>query len=452
MRRRLLHLWDKLHSSYWFVPAIMMLGAIVLAVVTLWADRRFEPRDLGENWWLYAGGTDGAREVVATVTGSIITVAGVVFSITILILTQASQQFGPRLLRNFMSDRGNQVVLGTFVATFVYGLLILRSVDQADLAGVPHLSVTVTVLLAITSICVLIYFIHHVSYIIQAPQLVAAVWSDIDNAVKRMFPENLGRGGRVGDQSLRIRFPEAFHREAQPVQSPFSGYVQAIDEETMMRVTVDHDLRMQVLCRPGDFVVRGAPLVLVWPWGRVDEKFVQTMQQTFIVGSFRTSEQDVEFAILQMVEIAVRSLSPSLNDPFTASTCIDWLGDALCRIARDELHSPYRYDQDYVLRIIARVSTFAGLVDAAFDQIRQNARSTVSIPIRLLESIARIAPHLKRPEQREPLLRHARSIQRHAQHNIEDVDDQLDVSDRYRLAVEALSLYGLQPPRESRGT
>lgn len=435
-RRRLYHVWEKLRASYWFVPAVMVGAATILAMLLITIDERWLSGEMG---WLYGGGLDGARALLSTVASSVITVAGVVFSINIATLTQASSQFGPRLLRNFMRDTGSQIVLGTLVATFVYCLLVLRSIDETGAASVPHLSVGVAFLLALASIGVLVYFIHHVSFSLQAPIVVANAWIDIEDAILRMFPEDLGCGGpHPVDADREQTFPESFDREAVPVTAEKSGYIQMVDTEQLMQVAHEFDLRIRLLVRPGDFAVRGHPLMCVWRPQRDEPALSQLLNAQFIVGRYRTPEQDVEFGIAQLVEIAVRALSPGINDPYTAVTCLDWIGDALCRVASSDLHSPFRYDADGVLRIIAKVSTFAGVVDAAFNQIRQYGRESAPVLIRLLEVIATIAPHLRNEEQRETLRRQARIVDEAAETFLPAADDRRDVHERFVTAMREL--------------
>jgi uncharacterized membrane protein len=195
MKAKLDHFLFQLRSSYWFVPSVMALLSIGVALGMIVVDQSVGEDGIQGYWWIYAGGPDGARAVLATVAGSIISVAGVTFSIKIAALTLASQQFGPRLLRNFMADRGNQFVLGTFIATFLYCLLVLRTVRSwEDAEFVPHLSVTLGVLLAVASLGVLIYFIHHIAASIQASNVIARVSGELQAAIDRLFPEDLGHG------------------------------------------------------------------------------------------------------------------------------------------------------------------------------------------------------------------------------------------------------------------
>ena len=440
MKARLSHLWEILSSSYWFIPALLLTAAAGLAFALLWVD---EQRLLAE--WvvgrLYPGGVEGARSVLATVASSVITVAGVVFSITIATLTQASSQFGPRMLRNFMRDTGNQVVLGTFVATFAYCLLVLRSIGSGTGAkAVPHAAVTAAVVLALASIAVLIYFIHHVSLSLQAPIIVANVARDLEHALGRIFPSHLGRGPRgPGAEMEEPPLPPEFSAACRAVPSPKDGYLQVIDEATLMELATKHDVLLRLDVRPGDYLIQGNPAMRVHPAERCPEKLVAKLSALLIIGRQRTPEQDVEFAIHQLVEVAVRALSPGINDPYTALNCIDRLSSGLVALEKSDLHGSYRYDGAGHLRVVARVSTFTSYVDAAFSQIRQYGRNSVAVTVRLLEAIRAAAEQMRHEPHRRDLLRHARMIHRQARETITEPNDLADVDERYVAAVEALT-------------
>ena len=201
MKTKLINLWEALHTSFWFLPALMTFAAIGLSFATIALDWVVQESLLKRVALVWIGGIEGARQLLSTIAGSMITVAGVVFSITIVVLALASSQFGPRLLRNFMRDRGNQVVLGTFIATFTYCLLVLRSIHGGDgTPFVPYISVSLGIALALVSVAVLIYFIHHVSVIIQAPTVIAMVAAELEDGIERLFPEKLGQGGSMPER------------------------------------------------------------------------------------------------------------------------------------------------------------------------------------------------------------------------------------------------------------
>ena len=432
-------LWDSLHSSYWFVPTLMAASAIALAFMMLSLDRAGKSGPIEKLAWIYTGGPDGARTLLSTIAGSMITVAGTAFSITIVALTLASSQFGPRLLRNFMQDTGNQVVLGTFIATFIYCLLVLRTVRGDDYnVFVPQLSVTVGIVLAIASIGVLIYFIHHASTSIQAWHVITEVGSDLDKAIDRLFPQKIGYGGAGEKRRWVEEIPVGFDREASPIFATNTGYLQAIDDDKLMKIAKSKDLLVRIKHRPGKFVVQGSELLRVWPGERVNEKLTEQLNEAFILGKQRTEQQDVEFCVNQLVEVAVRAISPGVNDPFTAIRCIDQLSAGLCRLAEREFPSPYRYDDDNNLRVIVDPVTFAKLTDDAFNQIRQYSKPDVAVRIRMLEAIAVIATHTCNKKDRAALLHHANAIERSSREEVAQECDYKDIEERYLAAVKAL--------------
>lgn len=418
----------------------MAVIAIALAFTMLTLDRAGKSGPLESLGWIYTGGADGARTVLSAVAGSMVSVAATAFSITIVALQLASSQFGPRLLNNFMRDTGNQVVLGTFIATFIYCLLVLRTIrGEGDGYSqfVPQFSVTVGVLLALASIGVLIYFINHAATKIQASHVISEVSADLDDAIDRLFPEKIGHG--VPEHKRRVgEIPASFDSEARPIRATGRGYIQAIDDEKLMKLARKHNLLLRLKYRPGKFVIQGSDLVMVWPGERVDQKLTDQINDAFVLGRERTEQQDVEFPINQLVEVAIRAISPAVNDPFTAIRCIDRLSAGLSQLAQREIPSPYRYDDDNNLRVIANPVTFSGLTDAAFDQIRQYSTPDIAVKIRLLEAIEVIATYTRNKKDRTALLRHADMIERSSREGVSEECDRKYIEERYQAAVKAL--------------
>ncbi|HAX76276.1 MAG TPA: DUF2254 domain-containing protein [Cyanobacteria bacterium UBA11372] len=434
---KLSKLWDSLHSSYWFIPTLMAVGSIILAIAMLTLDRTGNIPSWG---WIYTGGTDGARAVLSSVAGSMVSVVATAFSITIVALQLASSNFGPRLLRNFMQDTGNQIVLGTFIATFIYCLLVLRTIHaEGDEYNefVPQLSVTVGTGLAIVSIGVLIYFIHHASTIIQASHVIAQVSGELDKAIDRLFPEKIG--DNKANQPRQVgEIPVNFDEEANPIKATRDGYLQAIDDGELMKIARQYNLLVRLKTRPGKFIVKNSEVAMVLPGEKVNQNLNQQINDAFILGKERTEYQDVEFPIDQLVEIALRAISPGINDPFTAIRCIDRISAGLSRLAQRDFPSPYRYDDEQNLRVIALGVTFEGLVDSAFNQIRQYSKPDVAVTIRLLEAIACIATYTRNCKQREALRRHAEMILNSSREQISQEQDQKDVQERYYRVIKAL--------------
>ena len=389
----------------------MSVAAVLLSFAVIQLDEAATPKLLNQLTWVYAGGPEGARAVLSTIAGSMITVAGVTFSITIVALTLASQQFGPRLLRNFLRDFGNQVVLGTFVSTFLYCLLVLRTVRGSDDAEfVPHVAVTVGVALAMVSLGVLIFFIHHVATSIQASRIIANVAEDLEAAVERLFPETIGKDAGRADGPHASAIPPGEIENARAVIARTTGYVQAIDAEGLMRAARKHDVVVRVHARPGSFVRKDGVLLTVAPASGLTQREDKPFHDVFIIGSDRTGTQDVTFFVDQLVELAVRALSPGINDPGTARLCIDRLEQALCHLAGRHIPSAERYDDDGRVRVFACPLTFPDVVGSAFDEIARYGRSSVSVTCRLLEAVRNVGTCVTREADRSALLREAAVI------------------------------------------
>lgn len=437
MNSSLRYHWEALRTSYWFLPALLGAAAIALASVTVAIDQSVRVHTSWLESWTYGGGPEGARAVLATVAGSMITVAGVVFSITIVALSLASAQFGPRLLRNFIRDRRNQFVLGTFTATFLYCLLVLRTVRGTNENHfVPGISVTIGILLAVGNLGVLIYFIHHVSISIQAAHVIQSVTEELRETIDRLWPEQLGEEPPQPAGCEPLRFPQ---EEAAPINAVASGYVDAINNEILIRLACEQDLEIRLAYRPGHFAMEGTPLAWAWPRERVDEQTGKQLNKAFVLASHRTPFQDVEFAIDQLVEVALRALSPGINDPFTAITCIHRLGEALSQLTRRSIPSSLRYDEDKRLRVITYPADFRAVVDAAFNQIRQYGSGSVAVLICLLETIAVIASVTRRDTDREALSHHAQLVHRAARRSLSEESDLADVEDRFQTVQKELA-------------
>lgn len=428
--------WEKLSGSFWFLPIVMALSAMALAMAVLAIDRLNLPL-LAE---IYAGSPDGVRSLLSTIAGAMISIAGLTFSITIATLALASSQLGPRLLDNFMRDRGNQVALGTFVSIFIYCLMVLRAVRSVEeMVFVPHLSVTLAMVLVVISLGVLIYFFHHVSTTIQAQHVIGSIGRDLEASIERLFSSEY----RTGPYEYKLRgeddIPTDFEDKAVYIASAVSGYLQAIDYEALRKAASEEDILLRLVYRPGDFVAKGSEICAVYPDEGISEALEKSVRGAFTLGAGRLRIQDVEYALDQLVEIAVRALSPGVNDPFTAIGCLDQLGTTLSQLAERVIPSGYVYDPDGRLRVISDTVTFDGIVNAAFDQIRQHGRSDVAVTIRLLEVLAIILARTKTYSQRRALIRQAEMIKRGIEDAIPEENDRQDITERYDQVMHILN-------------
>lgn len=412
--------WDDLRSSWWFVPLTMSFGAVVLSAVTTTLDARFA--DVFEDFGLNAGSAQGTRSLLGTVASSMITVAGVSFSIVIVVMTLASSQFGPRILRNFMRDVGNQVTLGTLLATFLFSVLTLRTVRGDDGGGefVPHLSVTVAVLLTLASLAVFIYFIHHSARSIQASQVIAAVGRDLDKATEDLYPGQIGSDAETGSQ---VDTPA---ERPGVVSSERSGYVEMVDGRTLLAAAEGADLLVELEISPGSYVTEGAALAHVWPAERMDEKVIKRIRGAVTLGDQRTELQDVGFALDQLAQICLRALSPALNDPLTANMCIDRMAAGMAKLARADLPNRTRVDGEGRPRVLAPPPTLPDMLETAFGEIRRSARGSVASSVRLLDAFGVIGGAATRPEDASAVRTVCRMV-------VEDASADLSGDDLARL-------------------
>lgn len=402
IRTWVLNTAERLRTSYWFVPTVMAIGAILLAGGMIALDSRDGSQWMDRFSWLQASRPDGARQVLSSIGGSMITVAGTVFSVTIAAVVYASGQYGPRLLSNFMSDRGNQFTLGTFIATFLYCLLVLRTVRSPEESGgdgfVPNMALLVGVLLALCSIAVLIFFIHHVPSKIHINNVIKDIGTRLLDEVGDRFPDAIGRP-HDADDTPDVRLPRTFRKGASAIEaddrrlirSTNTGYIQMVDDALLMEVAAKHDLIIRLQFQPGDFIHERRVLAEAWPPGTCDDDAAEAIADAFSVSARRTALQDLRFLIDELVEIAARALSPGVNDPFTAITCLDWLGAAMSDLAGRDLPSNLRVDDDGALRIIAHPVTFGRFIDRSFGALLQYAAGDMVAALGFLNALGQVA-------------------------------------------------------------
>lgn len=383
---RLAVLWDRLRTNFWFTPAIMAAMGVALSFAMTRLDAALDRRAYDSFALLYLFGPEGARAILSAIASSMITVAGITFSITMLTLQLASSQFGPRVLRNFMRDRGNQVVLGTFISTFVYCLLVLRTVKGVEGDSfVPHLSVAFGVLLAISSLAILIYFIHHTAHSIRIETLLQSLAAETESAIVNLYPDRVGEAPGRDDST-----PLPDFGRAGTVRPAVGGYVQAIDAEALLTAATRHDLVLEIAARPGAFVTTHDALMRVAPAERLSDEVARALAAGVVVGAERTPDQDLAFSIQRIVEIAQRSLSPGINDPTTALYCIDRLREAFVRLAERDIPAGRRLDDNGHLRIITQPATLEDLACPAFAAVARYAGADSDVREALAAAIDRV--------------------------------------------------------------
>lgn len=435
MKTHLQKLWDSLRSTYWFMPLLMSFSAVVVWLGTRLLDNALTQAGRLPLPWLYNDDFNSIRTLLLTIIATMIGVIGVVFSIVMVPLTLAASQFGPRLLRNFLRDTYTQVTLGLFTATITFCLLVLLQLRTEDMEALPQVSINVALLLGLASFGVLIYFISHVATSIQAPVLASEVSDELHAAIEREFPHAIPavpNASPVAEEAVPPGAPDKI------ILAEKSGYVQVRDDNSLLTLAQKENMVIQLLREPGDFMVAGTPLVRIWCAVPLKKEVAASINEAFIVGAQRTLVQDVTFGINELVEMAVRALSPAINDPFTAMTCLDWLGTALCRLCTRALPQSTQYDSTHMVRLITNPVTFTQLTDAAFNQIREYGRTSTAVLVRLLETIIVVAQCACTEGQRRALLHHAGLVERSCHMGLPEEADRALVVQRYQTAVQLL--------------
>jgi len=417
----------------------------LLFVATFEIDRAAYQGHLTLPIWMRTGSADAGRQVLIAIAAAVITVVGVVFSITILALTLASQQFGPRMMRNFIRDLGNQVTLGVFVGTFVYSVLALGSIaSDPHGAFVPHLSITVAEALLLVDSAVLIYFIHHIAKSIQLPEVIAGIARDLMRAIDGEFPEQsngVKRPETVGPGKSVPELLQLIDERGGTVPANASGYLQFVGYAQLVDIAAHFDAVIRLTHRPGHFIAAGRPLATVWP-PEAAQQVALALSKAHVTGPHRTLMQDPVFAIDQLVEIAIRALSSAVNDTFTALTCVDWLSAGLREISSRTLGEGVYRDRAGRVRLIEFDPSYARMVDRAFDKIRQAARGMPAVAIRMMDALTSIAEATTSAEQRRTLVRQAEMILRLSEESIPDPNDREDIRIRYARMLGMAGLEG----------
>lgn len=440
MKALLIELWERVRYSYWFVPGLMALAAIALAFGAVLFDTW-----LGAGWaesypWLQPNSPEGARSILATIAGGMITVTGVSFSITVAAVVYAAGQYGPFLLTNFTHDRGNQVTLGALIGTFLYCVLVLRAVGGGEAGGsVPHAAVLLGMVLAVASVGFLIYFIHHVPESIHVSNLVASLGRRVIALIRQRFQRADGEEGKSDVEPPKALLDQ-IRREGEAVAASSGGYVQHIDWGSLVALGQNQDLVILLNCRAGDFMLEGEPLAWVSCEGdsELDEASLRQIRRAIVRGDQRTPTQDVRFLITQLVEIAARALSPGINDPFTAMNCMNWIAAGLAELNACALPARGRCDAEGQIRVVAEAIRIADFTEVGFAELRPYAAGDRTASLALMKVMARVAQSARLEDQRSCLAIQARMLLEEALPQTLHEADRLRLNTGYREVMARL--------------
>jgi uncharacterized membrane protein len=425
---------DRLKVSFWFAPLVMSLGAILLAWAMYWVDVHIPNELLQNNRLVLSGSVVELRGFLFTMATTVLATAGVVFTLLTLPLSTVAAQYGSRLLRVFLGDRTTQLVLGMFVGTFVYCIAAAISLPPVKVQPEgPQVTATIGLLLMLATFTSLILLIQHISTMLQAPNIAAAAGAELLDVVRAEIPDEV-RSGDDQRQSGQEAPDTLVETEGYLVRVRDTGYIQYIDPEYVLHLARERNLVIRLLPKPGHFVWRGAVVALAWPASLVDERLEGQIRHAFQIGNRRTPTQDVEYAVNQLVEMAVRAMSPAINDPFTAMTCLDYVGNGLALFIRQGEKSPHYFDRDGRLCLVLEPVTFDELLSAAFNMLRHASCDNASVLLHMLKVINAISQEAKSPEARQKLLRHVCLIQAESQAGALIEQDRQSI----HLSVEAL--------------
>lgn len=382
---RLRGIWLKLSGSLWFLPSAIVLGSMLMAALMTETDGRVGV-ELASRWpRAFGASADASRAILAAIATSMVTVAGVVFSITIVALSLASTQYSPRVLRNFMQDRPTQVVLGVFMGIFAYCLIVLRTIRGADHGDfIPSLAVLAGMLYSFAGVALLIYFIHHVAQSIQAAAILARIAQETTLAIDRLFPQEMGEPA-----SGRQPVPPPLPMHWTPVMAARDGYVTSVNTEGLVSYAIQQDCIVRLRPEAGTFVTAGSLLLELSGQRQLTDIDAQKLRQCISLNRQRTVDQDAAFGLQQLVDVALKALSPGINDPTTACMCIDRIGSLLLQLSKRHIPEPWRV-ADGQLRIIAPAPDFAALLRLSLGPVVAHSRGDLQVLCRLMDVLSAV--------------------------------------------------------------
>ena len=402
--KKLARLWALVRESLWFIPGLMVGGSFVLALGLIEVDNNIDRKTLLDYPRIFGVGANGSRAMLVAIASSMLTVAALAFSLTLNTVAQASSQYTPRVIRNYLDDHWNQFAFGYFVSVFTYCLIVLRSIREGEDAFIPGISVISGLLMAIGGVGVLIYFIHHIGISLQATNIVARITTETRKAIDSLYPEQIGEAVEADHKAEIIESLDI--AKWYPVFSGSSGYIQMFDVEAAEALARDYELVIRTERELGEFVAEGGTLASVGGVPRGPEKDITKMINSFfMINRHRAIEQDVGFGIRQLVDIALKALSPGVNDTTTALNCLDRLGELIGILAGRKWPANVRELNGKVL-VLTNAPDFNDYVGQAFDEIRTNSEGNSGAISRLIQVLALACGRAAADDRRRVLFQH----------------------------------------------
>ncbi|HZW39167.1 MAG TPA: DUF2254 domain-containing protein [Ignavibacteriaceae bacterium] len=401
-------LWINLKSSLWFFPSIIIFLFSLTAFISILIDVVFN-RELNDmKLAIFGSSAEGARGILATIAASMITVAGVVFSITIVALSLTSSQYSSRVLRNFMKDHNNQFVLGVFIGIFAFCLIVLGTVrGQEDLKFVPKISVLLAVILSFLGIGVFIFFIHHIASSIQASQIISNIYNETMDIINEVFPDALNAEQEEENERNKIKWME--DDNFYTVVADKSGYIQKIDKNLLLKSAKHYDIVLRVEVPVGTCLIESTPYISIQGKKKPDDEVIKSLRNALTIDKQRTIEQDPAYGIRQLVDVALKALSPGINDTTTAIMCIERLTAILCRITERKINNCIIRDEG-TIKVIIEELDFTDYMDEAFNQIRDYGTNNIVVLRKLSWAFKNIKFFVSTPHGRDSIKKHTDAL------------------------------------------
>lgn len=436
-RHRIQAFWDGIRTGLWFVPTMMMLVACGLAAGTITLDAWLTAgTSISAPWWVFASTPSEARNLAASLLTALITMTSLAFSITMVVLSLASSQFGPRLIRNFMAGIQTQMVLGTFAMTILYFLILLPSIGRGGRDDhLPFFSISFGVLLTVISVVLLVFYFHYLGRSIISESVIERVGRELDDYLSKLAPIGTDRAETDPVAAL----PPDFDQRASRFGPVRSGYIRAMEFSRLADVAAASGALVAFSFRPGEYVAADGHGIGIYPAEADMPELRRQVLNCLSIGVHRTPAQDPEYSIRHLVEIAVRALSPGTNDPYTAVAVVHRLSACLATAMRLAMPAGVFRDKDGAARVICPRPTHGSLVAGSFDQIRQNAGDKPLVLIHLIEALHRVGDHAALPEQSSLLLEQLDIILADADRLLRNPADRSDVQKRATKTRELLS-------------
>ncbi|MCE3222016.1 MAG: hypothetical protein K0S58_196 [Nitrospira sp.] len=395
--------WRRVSTNFWFLPTVLTLAALVIAPTLVQLDERLQATGRSPDWlnWIYGGGLSGARRLLSAIATAMMAIATVMFSSQTTALTFIGQEYGSWLLRNFLGDARNQLAFGTYISTFVYALMVLRTIHkEPDGAPVPHLALSFAIFLAMAGLGVLIYSMYHTSRFLQSSTIINYAAKDLTDTIRRLTTPS---GGQTSPPA------EWFPPDCTglPVPAPSDGYVQYVKERRLITLCRQSRGRIILNRQAGDFVMAGAPLAVFFAQPAPADSLLAQIAGTIVLGPQPDIEQDLRYAFNQLVQIALRAASPDRNDVLTANMCVDRMGAALCLLAQRDPAQEVRCDDAGAPRVLARRIGFPEAVDCCVSPLRDSREPSGPLLLHILEVLGVIGGCVRREEDRPVLRREA---------------------------------------------